>query len=267
MVSLLWGKNSHRGQVLLIVVLTMVVALTVGLSIASRTITNLKFSKQSEESQRAFSAAEAGIEQALKAAGTQTTLNSTLQENNSKYSTTVTIQQGTTFLLNGGSSVEQDGGIDVWLSTYPSYASPVTGNVTIYWNTSNQNTCNKSSATQSALEVVLLSGTTNSPLFSRYVYDPCTRIPNTGTVGGQGTVGDINFTHSAVVPVADGLIMKVIPIYNSTKIGISSSVALPSQGSLISSVGTSGDTARKVVYFSSYPQIPLELFPYSLIAQ
>jgi hypothetical protein len=33
------------------------------------------------------------------------------------------------------------------------------------------------------------------------------------------------------------------------------------------STGTSGDTVRKVVYFQSYPQLPLEIFPYSLLSQ
>lgn len=264
---LLWRKNNTRGQVLLIVVLTMVVALTVGLSIASRTISNLKFSKQNEESQRAFSAAEAGIEQALKQVENQS-LQSTLQENNSSYTTTATVQSGTSFLLNGGGIVDQDVGTDVFLASYPTYSPPLAQTtVTLYWNTENQNSCLKSATTQAALEVVVLSGTTSSPTLSKYIYDPCSRISNTSANGGQGTIGDITFVHSAVISVTNGLLMKVIPIYNSTKIGVSSTVALPSQGSVISSVGTSGETVRKVVYFSSFPQLPLELFPYSLISQ
>ena len=58
---------------LLVVVLTMIVALTVGLSLASRTITNMKISKQNEESQRAFQAAEAGIELAKESTQHSTT--------------------------------------------------------------------------------------------------------------------------------------------------------------------------------------------------
>ena len=63
-------KNSQNGQILLIVVLSMVVALSVSLSIASRTISNLRISKQSEESQRAFQAAEAGLERAVRQVST-----------------------------------------------------------------------------------------------------------------------------------------------------------------------------------------------------
>lgn len=55
----------NRGQVALVVVLAMVVLLTIGLSVISRTVTDIRISKETEESTRAFSAAEAGIEEAL----------------------------------------------------------------------------------------------------------------------------------------------------------------------------------------------------------
>lgn len=43
----------------------MVIALTIGLSIAARSIINLQTTTEEEISQRAFSAAEAGIERAI----------------------------------------------------------------------------------------------------------------------------------------------------------------------------------------------------------
>ena len=55
----------EQGQVLLIIVLVMVVALTVGLSLASRSLIQVRTTGEQAESQKAFSAAEAGIEQAL----------------------------------------------------------------------------------------------------------------------------------------------------------------------------------------------------------
>lgn len=53
------------GQILIIVLLIVVVTLAVGLSVASRNITNLRTSTQTEQSQRAFSAAEGGVEDVL----------------------------------------------------------------------------------------------------------------------------------------------------------------------------------------------------------
>ncbi|MBI4037893.1 hypothetical protein HY382_02515 [Candidatus Curtissbacteria bacterium] len=53
------------GQILILVLLVVVVALAVGLSVASRNLTNLRTSTQSEQSQRAFNAAEGGVEEIL----------------------------------------------------------------------------------------------------------------------------------------------------------------------------------------------------------
>lgn len=55
----------RSGQILILVLLIVVVALAVGLSVASRNITNIRTSTQTEQSQRAFSAAEGGVEDVL----------------------------------------------------------------------------------------------------------------------------------------------------------------------------------------------------------
>ena len=60
---------SHSGQTLLVVVLMMVVALTVSLSVVLRSVSNVRTSTDEENSSRAFSAAEAGLELALKTGG------------------------------------------------------------------------------------------------------------------------------------------------------------------------------------------------------
>lgn len=53
------------GQILVLILLVVVVALSVGLSVASRNITNIRTTTQTEQSQRAFSAAEGGVEDIL----------------------------------------------------------------------------------------------------------------------------------------------------------------------------------------------------------
>src|SRR3989344_2928526 len=59
-------ESKNRGQVILIILLITTVGLTIGLSLVSRTITDIKVSTQITESSKAFSAAESGIEAALK---------------------------------------------------------------------------------------------------------------------------------------------------------------------------------------------------------
>jgi len=78
--------NSEGGQIILILLLVMTVALAIGLSLVQRSITDISISTRLEESSRAFSAAEAGIEKALAGTGsTDITL-----ENNSTANVTDT---------------------------------------------------------------------------------------------------------------------------------------------------------------------------------
>jgi len=62
-------KRDSSGQALLIILLIMAVALTIGLSVVSRSITDIRISQEQEESARAFSAAEAGLESLLATGG------------------------------------------------------------------------------------------------------------------------------------------------------------------------------------------------------
>lgn len=55
----------EKGQVLIILILVTLVALTVGLAITQRSVTDISISTKTEQSSRAFSAAEAGIEKAI----------------------------------------------------------------------------------------------------------------------------------------------------------------------------------------------------------
>lgn len=57
--------KKDSGQALLVILLIMAVALTVGLAVVSRSVTDIRLSQEQEESSRAFSAAEAGLEAAL----------------------------------------------------------------------------------------------------------------------------------------------------------------------------------------------------------
>lgn len=287
--------SGQGGQILLIVVLTMIVALTVGLSIAARIVTELKLSKQNEESQRAFQAAESGIQQTLIR---QNSINVPIDlGNNASFSTTYTADKGTVIVMNNGQAVDQVTGGDVWLSDYSSdpaliFQNPMgTGNsvsIMMYWGSTTQNSCASSSgdSVSPAIEVVLLSGTAANPVVQKSIFESngCTRIANAvagTTAGGPFTINGVKFLNSAPLtfngnPMSNGLIMKIIPIFNSSIVGFQSQdtapdpadpYPFPAQGSVVTSTGTSGDTVRKVVYYQSYPQLPLEIFPYSLLSQ
>lgn len=258
-------KLNERGQALLIVVLVMVVALTVGLSIASKTITSLRTSTEEANSQKALAAAEAGIEQALK---TNQIASGNFSDNQTSYQTSVTQILGTSFLMNGGNPVLQDNGSDIWLSDYSSDSTQLytnhlyTGTLTIKWGTSSD------SCTNSALEVVIISGSRQSPISTRYALDPCGSRGNRFTQVGltRSSVSGKDFFYETQISVSSGLIGRIIPLYFNSPIAIVGSAALPSQGTTITSTGTSGTTSRKVNVFQGYPEIPSEYFPYNLFS-
>lgn len=57
--------KNQKGQVIIVMLLTTLVALSIGLIITQRSITDVTTSSQTEQASRAYSAAEAGIERAL----------------------------------------------------------------------------------------------------------------------------------------------------------------------------------------------------------
>lgn len=253
------------GQALLIVVLVMVIGLTVGLSIAGKSITSLRSSTDEANSQKALAAAEAGIEQAIKSnlsiAGSFT--------NNTTYDTTVTPVLGTSFLLNAGNPLLADDGISFWLSDYSAdpnliYQNRWSGDLTIAWGYSADGCSN------AALEVAIISGTKAAPVLTRYAFDPCqvrssvnrfTYLVSSGT-----TISGINFFYKTTISISSGLLAKIIPLYTNASMGVTGSTPLRLQGSTITSTGRSGGTERKVNVFQGFPEVPSEYFPYNLFA-
>lgn len=59
-------KKNQKGQLILTLILVMTVALAIGLSIVQKSLVDVSTATKVEQSSRAFSAAEAGIEKALK---------------------------------------------------------------------------------------------------------------------------------------------------------------------------------------------------------
>lgn len=272
--------STQKGQVLLIIILIMIVALTVGLSVAVRSITNIKLTVDSSNSQKAFQAAEAGIEEVL---GSNTSANIVAQNfSPGVVINNVTITQvsgsnvaGSTFyyLENNGLAVSQDDGTDIWLSTYNSdpiqrYQNPWSGNLTVYWGKGN-NACS-----DAALEIMIISGSITAPSFARYAVDPC----GSRTIGSTGNhfsianatsqkVSSQQFYYVSTITINSGLIARIVPLYTSTPIAISADNAssFPSQGRIIISSATAGTATRKLIFFQGYDSIPSEFF-YSLFS-
>lgn len=278
--------NNHNGQALLIVVLVMVIALTVTLSLVSRSIVNLKTSLDQTNSQKALAAAEAGVEQAIKN-NVSYGQSGAAQISGAQYAAKIepVVDDGG-FLVNGGNILTKNEGAYVWFSSYsttnpwsdpwPTSSASDNADVYIYWG--DRTGADKNAA----LEVILIYGPDrNNAQTKRYVFDPsATRATSNnfnGTVSSSGyTVLGNFFQYRATVNVSQGLLMRVIPVYNSTYLAVkkvsSSSPALPEQGRTVISSGCTpnctdpGITKRKIVVYEGYPIMPVELFPYSIFA-
>jgi Tfp pilus assembly protein PilX len=272
LLSFISDSNKQRGQALLLVVLLITVVLTVAMSLMSRSIVNVRLSSEEDQSQKALSAAEAGIEKTLLANSAIT--NGTLS-NNATFSTTYTQVNGNSFLLNNGKIVLKDEGADIWLSDYSpdsnnNYANPWTGTLSIYWGSSSDScTSSESVNTMAALEIIVITGNRNNPVITHYAFDPCgsrrtSNSFNTPTAGT--TIGSVAFAYSAKITLnTTGLIARVIPLYANTYIGIQGNPILPAQGSVIQSTGTSGDVKRTVSVLEQNPSLPVEFLTYSFL--
>lgn len=259
------SKDAQKGQVLLLVVLASVIALTVGLAAVSRSITSTRISSEESNSQKALSAAEAGIEQQINRALNQNIvdqLNRDLNNNSSFISDAVEDNPGPgdPFDLNNGEEVKQDEGADIWLSDYPDFTNQITtsADITLTWQGSSN--CSE----EPAIEIAVIWGSDkNNPNMSRFAVDKCYNDPARNNSFDNPTVSGNNRSYTFTAP-ANSYIARVIPLYNNAKITVESPADLPNQGYIIESTGRSGETARKLQVYQGFPKLPIEFFPYNL---
>lgn len=261
-----------HGQVLLITVLVLSIAVTIALSLIGRGVTDVSMSRNVEESARAFSAAEAGIEEALKG---------NIVTNAREYVSGVTYQSSSTII--GGSTGE--------------YTLPVTsaGNVASIWlvDHNEDNTINESSYYQGtsfavcwtppsgddpipAIEVDVYYKLGGVYMVQRSAYDPdaAARPSNnfSGTLNYNGSCGSVTGVYRRAITLPGGipLLVRIRPYYNQTTITVSpigASITLPKQGVEITSTGTTdGGIVRKIVVRRQYPW-PASIFDYSVYSQ
>lgn len=276
--------KNQTGQTILIFVLIMVVALTIVLSVVSRSVTNLKISQEQVSSQKALSAAEAGIERAI-ANPSDVNLRegvvNTLSDQ-ATYTTSLSEVLGSTnFLLYGGNKVTKNDYVYVWTTPYSEtnrWQDPWNGDLKLYWGDLSDG------CSDAALEITVVSHNDNdvadptaNPILTRYAYDPCFTRPNNGfnkSVNPGDTINNVDLHYSVTITLKDAYLVSVAPIYADSYIGAGKANAtdpdLPNQGSNIAAVGSvkMADTKvqRALSDFQGFPQIPAELFPYTIFS-
>ena len=271
--------KKNAGQSLLVILLVMAVILTIGLAVASYSITDIKISQQEEESARAFSAAEAGIEESLKA-GSATSV--TVGEITANVTEAI---QGDSQDFNFGESKFPSGELaNVWLIGHteegvlnPAISFPSNGQIKICWG--EETTLGASTP---ALELALVyQNASGEYKVIRQGYDPVNGRTvgfdeNVDKDGGNCADGlafskDISLDGGVFnLTVSDKpYLLRLKLLYNSDlqPIAIQANSNLPEQGKCYDSsaaIQTSGIT-RKIRQCQFF-QAPPEIFDYVLFS-
>jgi len=268
------SQLNRKGQIAVWVVLVAVVGLTLGLSIASRALSNIQQSSELEETNRAFSAAEAGIEKALYALETTGTATSVLTpiplpEAGSEYYYEVTEGGGGgDLVLSAPLEKDQVAQID---------CSNMSGTITVYWAESG--TSQAQDGNRASLLLTFVGDEGSDYAVVREAYNPAEEAAardNGFSVASSGTyvIGGRSFAESSAAISLPGSgtskILRVYALYNQVPntIGLQASGSVfPAQYHVVTATGTAGggemEVVRKVQVTRSKPVLPA-FFDYTL---
>lgn len=261
-------STNSRGQALVLVLLALAVVLTIVLFILSRSITDISVSSSENQAVSAFSAAEAGVEQALVIG---TAPGGSTQVGNASYTSQVTnVAQGATSFvypieLNSGDSMT------LWLKAQDATSSDFTGsNLKICWGKPG---AYSDQSLMPAVEAVLFYETTAGDPATVKIFraafdaNAARRVNNSFTdTGALCTVAGKSFQFQTTLSIPPANYPNpqfafVRLFYNtdtSQPVAFDSTDAhvFPSQGILVDSTGVAGQSNRRVEVFQGWPEIP-----------
>lgn len=254
---------NQKGQVILVLLLIMTVVLAVGLSITQRSVTDVSTSTKVEESARAFSAAEAGIERAVRTGGSVTLSDSDLG-NASKANVTGYAVPDSTITAFEISAVRQEDPGHLWLGDPANLSGARYGGtqLDVAWG-------DPPSTSAPAIELTIIAGPNGGPYtMTKQFYDPqSARISsnNFSSPAGCSPLGIITHlspspgkdfaacSRITVSPPANPILLRARLIYTNGKDQpvafkpVGAGILLPQQGQLFISTGTSGEAKRTIV--------------------
>ncbi len=278
-------NKNNSGQALLLILLVMAAIITVGASIVSRSVTDVSISSREVESQRAFSAAEAGVEKAL--LNPVPILSQNLDSSGTSFNASVSNFAELTTSFVYPSEILNGDVAPIWFVSHDSNNNDsLSCNNLPCFTGSSLHVCwgkpgtNSNQADTPAIEMSLFysqtPGNSTTTKVVRAAVDPnaSRRVSNSFSSpdGGNCTIGGqsfefqerFNFSVLGVPPsvftTANGLqFARIKLLYNSVSQPIAFEVTggrLPSQGRQIDSSGASGQATRKVQVFTVFPDIP-----------
>lgn len=265
----------ESGQILLITLLVLTIATTVALSLIGRSTTDVSISTQLEESARAFSAAEAGIEEALRsgvggaqvltAGGSYDVAIAAIGGTAGAYALPKKTPRGVTETVwlvdrNGaGALIETPTYINntINLCWSPELITPAVVVSVLY----KESTDGSYKIAKAALDADTSRASTNN----------FTTVPAAGAnCGAQNYFRyTIDFPSLGITPALDTILaLRFRPEYADTSFIVDAgATALPQQGNRIESVGsTAAGVSRKVVVYQQY-RAPITIFDSVIYSQ
>jgi len=239
-----------KGQIVPLILLIVLVGATIGFSIAGTTIKNIQETNLVEESNRAYSAAEAGIEEKLlelEQSGTATNLTTPQTLSSDAQVKQVTVQQNQSLSI---AKLAKDDVAQLNLDCSTCSA----GTVTATWQSG------------SALVVTKISGNTEPYTVNRWALKCNLAVTNNfETATYNSSTQKCSYTFN-VSGVTDKL-MRLRVMYQDTSLVVqpSGSGIIPVQGTVLTSTGKSGETERTVQVERSIPIAPA-IFDYVLFS-
>lgn len=278
------SKISHAGeagQVLLITLLVLSIATTVVLGVIGRTNTDLAISNKAQESAQAFSAAEAGVEQALRLSAGQSTsgdirpgvitysaAKTPIGNTGGTYKFPKKTTKGTTETL-WLANHRADGTLDDTVPGYLNQQGNPPSQLTVCWS---------DASPTPAVVVTVFSrfGTFNQ--VRKFPYDPVGARAagnkfNTGSTLGTCGLNEGSIYWTQIIPILStpsvALMVRIRPVFGDSQIAVApiAGATFPAQGSQIVSTGqvTAGAT-RKIIVVQQYTA-PLGVFDHLIYSQ
>lgn len=251
------GTASQSGQVALIILLIMVVVLTVGVSIASRTVMDVSLSRQEEQGGRVYQAAESGVESVL----SQDLLQNSLYTNDTFSGTVNSISD-----INVNYTVARMKTLETRVDEGAAVAVDVTGTgngsqLQINWGKGQD--CGNGDPSQNAASLLIrVFNNTGGVVTQRnYAYAACSYAngyTTTGTSAGNG-----GYYKKVMLTLQTGDIsVRISPLYNDAPIQVAGSGwTLPTQYYSIASSARNqlGNETKAIQVTRTLPAYPAVL--------
>jgi hypothetical protein len=265
------NKQSNSGQFVLMVLLTMVVGLTIALAIFTNSLTDTAVTITQQNSEKAFSLAEANIEKLLAGEGEESVLVDNFMVTGSEVAET-----------EFEAFVKQNAGATIKLideSGNPTGAS----SVDVYWTLFRDpkqdprpTDCHDGNSTTSPAGLLVniwkKSGSTVTVEQRGYTPYSCNGnavFASSGLSNSNGALESTGYVSTVNIPVdSDTIMMRVRPIYNDATIYVRGNVALPVQQTVYTSSAYAEGSleTRKIEVVKTEPDLP-DIFDYVLFSK